>query len=207
YSDINLLFEILDMLLENAIKFTKKGSITISSSYEKGKVVFIVCDTGIGIPDNKKDLIFQLYRQGNSDINRDYEGLGLGLTIAKKLVDLLGGNIYLTDNINGGSCFHINISMPFKLNDQTKGKKDVFFIPAGLSIENKKELKKLALSLSEYVKVFDPGKIRHLSSELVKISSDLEELSKKIINTADTYNESEFTLLVEEMLKGINNEE
>ncbi|MBI9099871.1 MAG: HAMP domain-containing histidine kinase, partial [Spirochaetaceae bacterium] len=107
YTDQNALFEILEMLLENAIKFTEKGSITIESSYHNGELEYTLEDSGSGISDQQKDIVFQLYRQGNSNMDREYEGVGLGLTIADKLTQMLEGSITLSDSESGGARFRI----------------------------------------------------------------------------------------------------
>jgi len=207
YSDYGVVFEILEMLLENALKFTDSGSIIIETSYERGALICQICDTGCGVPDSKKEMIFQLYKQGNSDLNREYEGLGLGLTIAQKLTELLGGSLIMKDNENRGSCFIVNIKMPYIINEQNSGRGTSQLIPDNLSDEKKKEFKQVVYGLSDCIKVFNADKIKIICAELRKISDDFEDLSDRIKKTADTYNEAEFSQILEEMLKGIEDEE
>ena len=108
-TDNEKVYAILSNLVRNAIKFTYDGSIEFG--YEKkGKFLeFFVKDTGIGIPDNQKELIFERFRQGSESHNRGYEGSGLGLSIAKSYIKMLGGEIWLENGENGGSIFYFTI--------------------------------------------------------------------------------------------------
>ncbi|MBK8562347.1 MAG: PAS domain S-box protein [Saprospiraceae bacterium] len=109
-----LLNQILLNLLGNAEKFTAEGKmgIRVMLKSRTGKVVtvrFEVFDTGIGIPPNKLDLIFQSFRQVDGDIKRRYGGTGLGLSIVKNLVELQGGFIQV-DSVEGqGTVFHFEL--------------------------------------------------------------------------------------------------
>jgi CheY-like chemotaxis protein len=111
--DPNRLRQILVNLLSNAVKFTGRGEIklTISgrqldSGYE---VHFAISDTGIGISSDKMDRLFQPFCQVDSSITRDYGGTGLGLAIAKRLVELMGGRIWVESELCRGSIFHFTI--------------------------------------------------------------------------------------------------
>lgn len=121
--DENKLRQILVNLLSNALKFTYKGSISlnasVNSSYkgnggrEKGVLIHIsVVDTGIGIPEEKQNLVFESFTQIDSSFTKKFAGTGLGLTIAKRLVHLMGGEIWLVSSAGNGSEFHF--SLPFK---------------------------------------------------------------------------------------------
>lgn len=114
-SDERLLREILDNLLSNAIKYTEKGSIELRSEIEKkeeGEYLFIkVSDTGIGIPEDKKELIWHEFRQVSEGVNRAFEGTGLGLTIAKRYVELLGGKISVESELGKGSTFIVELPL------------------------------------------------------------------------------------------------
>ncbi|MCX7876710.1 MAG: PAS domain S-box protein [Melioribacteraceae bacterium] len=112
-SDEKILRGILINLISNAIKFTPKGEITVSanliSKQSKNILQLKVTDTGIGIPKEKQELIFEAFRQASEGINRSFEGTGLGLTIVKKYVELLEGNISLISDVGLGSTFLIEI--------------------------------------------------------------------------------------------------
>jgi len=202
FIDFNALFEILEMLVENAIKFTDRGSVTVKSFFEKGILNYVISDTGSGVPDSKKELIFQLYRQGNSELDREYDGLGLGLTIAEKLTHMLGGTIHLTDNNDHGTCFNIQIKTEFRKRTYDEKKDSETSLPIDLNVSDKVIIGTYAEKMAEHIKVFDPVKIRQIAEDLVAENQNFKDLSDRIIRIADTYNESEFSLIIEEMKKG-----
>ncbi len=75
------------------VKYTKEGEVSVQLSETSDQVLIKVVDTGIGIPQENIDQIFEPFRQGSEGLNRRYEGMGLGLTITKKYVELLGGKL------------------------------------------------------------------------------------------------------------------
>ncbi len=99
--------QILLNLLSNAIKFTEKGEVTVIVEAKDGKVFLSVKDTGIGIPEEALDYIFDAFRQVDGSTTRKYGGTGLGLSIVKKLVELLGGEIRVKSKLNEGSTFTV----------------------------------------------------------------------------------------------------
>lgn len=106
--------QILSNLLSNAMKFTSRGGVTLKASLKEkldGKAVieFSVADTGIGIPLDKQEVIFESYAQASADTTRKYGGTGLGLAICKRLVDLQGGTIGVTSEPDKGSVFTISL--------------------------------------------------------------------------------------------------
>jgi two-component system, sensor histidine kinase and response regulator len=111
--------QVLINLIGNALKFTDKGSITLSVKPEKkdgGQYVlsFSVEDTGIGIPHDKLEDLFESYQQADKSTTRTYGGTGLGLTISKKLVELMGGRISVESSVGKGSrfCFTLPLTCP-----------------------------------------------------------------------------------------------
>lgn len=118
--------QILTNLLSNANKFTKYGGITLSADCllknDKNCLVkFVVEDTGIGIPEDKIDSIFQSFTQASTDTTRKYGGTGLGLTIVKKMVELQDGKIEVSSSVGKGSAFIVHL--PFEIsNDLSKQK-------------------------------------------------------------------------------------
>jgi PAS domain S-box-containing protein len=107
--------QILSNLLSNALKFTKKGSIhVILKELERkdnnSSIEFLVKDTGIGIPKDKHDIIFESFTQASSDTTRHFGGTGLGLAICKKLVELQGGILDLESELGKGSAFRFVLS-------------------------------------------------------------------------------------------------
>ena len=106
YGDINRIRQILYNLLSNAMKFTKKGYIEFGYQPQNNQGInFFVRDTGIGIPKEKYDEIFERFRQVDESSSRPYEGTGLGLTICKNLVEMMGGAIQVSPNEENGTRF------------------------------------------------------------------------------------------------------
>ena len=104
--------QILKNLLSNAFKFTQKGSVTLlvrSSATRQNFIEFVVRDTGIGIPEDKHQLIFEAFQQADGSTRRKYGGTGLGLSISRELSRLLGGEISLTSQPDEGSAFMVSI--------------------------------------------------------------------------------------------------
>jgi len=108
-SDKEKIKEILSNLIKNAIKFTATGSIEIGFSKNSDGLEFFVKDTGIGINPEQKELIFERFRQGSESVARYYEGAGLGLSISKAYVLLLGGRIWVESEEGKGSTFYFTI--------------------------------------------------------------------------------------------------
>ena len=103
---------ILTNLLKNAIKFTKSGSIEFGYECKGETLEFFIKDTGVGISPAQQQIIFERFRQGNESYNRDYEGSGLGLTISKSYVEIMGGQIWLESEVGKGTTFYFTI--PFE---------------------------------------------------------------------------------------------
>ena len=116
-SDAFRLRQIISNLLGNAYKFTEKGSITLTGKViEKNMfnhLILQISDTGIGISKEKQELIFKEFTQAENDTDKKYGGYGLGLTITKKLTQLLGGTIFLHSEIDKGSSFILEIPVEF----------------------------------------------------------------------------------------------
>jgi len=114
--DLGRLRQIILNLVSNAIKFTEQGEVAVEvfeESRTKKEIVlhFAVRDTGIGIPENKLEAIFQPFVQADSSLNRKYGGTGLGLAITSQLVKLMGGNIWAESQPGQGSIFHFTIRL------------------------------------------------------------------------------------------------
>ncbi|MCF8144947.1 MAG: PAS domain S-box protein [Deltaproteobacteria bacterium] len=108
--DPGRLRQILTNLVANALKFTEKGGITIDISVaedlgEQVKLRFSVTDTGIGIPEDKRDAIFESFTQADSSTTRKYGGTGLGITISKQLAEMMGGEVGVESEVGAGSHF------------------------------------------------------------------------------------------------------
>jgi signal transduction histidine kinase/CheY-like chemotaxis protein/HPt (histidine-containing phosphotransfer) domain-containing protein len=122
--DPNRLTQILVNLIANAIKFTSSGSVSIDahvihSNPEEVNIQFSIKDTGIGIPEDKIETIFERFNQGNTETNRKYGGTGLGLTIVKNLIELQKGTISIRSKVNQGSEFIFQITYPVSIENFT----------------------------------------------------------------------------------------
>jgi PAS domain S-box-containing protein len=109
--DSNRLRQILMNLVGNAIKFTDHGEIAVKVQVESKEGLdslchFTVADSGIGIPEDKRELIFMPFSQADSSTTRKYGGTGLGLTISTRLVQMMGGKIWVESEVGRGSQFH-----------------------------------------------------------------------------------------------------
>lgn len=119
YTDYLKLKQVINNLLSNSIKFTEKGDVTINVRVLNIKnnlynLEFSIADTGIGIPEDKKDMIFKPFTQIDSSMSRKYVGTGLGLVICKNIVEMLGGNIHSENNTPQGTKFIFNIKAEVK---------------------------------------------------------------------------------------------
>lgn len=105
YGDKGRVQQVLTNLLGNAFKFTSKGQVTLKIARQSTMVEFRVEDTGIGIPEDALDYIFDEFRQVDSSPTRAFKGTGLGLAITRRLVELMGGKVGVTSTMNVGSVF------------------------------------------------------------------------------------------------------
>jgi PAS domain S-box-containing protein len=110
-SDVVRVRQILSNLLSNAFKFTSEGHIVVTYEVKGNYVVFKVEDTGIGIAKKNQQLIFERFRQAEPAYNRSFGGAGLGLSICKGLVELLGGEIGVESEYGKGSVFYFTIPL------------------------------------------------------------------------------------------------
>tara|TARA_R110002073_G_scaffold225784_1_gene386590 strand:- start:13775 stop:16771 length:2997 start_codon:yes stop_codon:yes gene_type:complete len=168
-------------LLSNASKFCKNGTIKleIDKVHDQGedKLMVKVSDTGIGIPPESLATLFDEFVQVNSSINRTYGGTGLGLAISKKFVELMGGSIEVTSEINQGTCF--TVILPTSLE---KDPRETVHLP--LSLQSQKEKEQCILVIDDDMSSRDLL-TRYLTREgfLVTTASDAVEgmkLAKKL---------------------------
>ncbi|MGM0509284.1 MAG: ABC transporter substrate binding protein [Fusobacteriota bacterium] len=139
--DRGKLFQIIGNLINNAVKFTKSGDIFLKVNTKKRvndkiQLEFIVRDTGIGISEEKQEMIFDKFVQGDLGYTKEYQGTGLGLSICKQLVNLMGGNITLNSNPGIGTTieFYINLEI------QEDNLNDTAFLEMDLNLDNHKVL-------------------------------------------------------------------
>jgi PAS domain S-box-containing protein len=129
FTDSNRFHQILDNLLNNAIKFSEVGKVEVGYNFKKYSshtvVEVYVKDEGCGIPQNRKDIVFERFRQGDEESFND--GTGLGLSISKGLVELLGGEIRFESELGKGSTFYF--TLPYSKNELADTDDSVFILP------------------------------------------------------------------------------
>ena len=108
-TDQNKLDSILSNLIRNAIKYTDQGTILLGGGIQGKMIEFIVKDTGIGIPENRLNAVFNRFEQADLMDRRARQGSGLGLSIAKAYVEMLGGNINVSSAVGKGTIFRFTI--------------------------------------------------------------------------------------------------
>ncbi|SDL50590.1 tetratricopeptide repeat protein [Kriegella aquimaris] len=128
-ADENRLQQILHNLIGNAIKFTKKGQVEINAIEKDDQLSISISDTGIGIPEEKFESIFESFEQIDGATAREYGGTGLGLSVSKQLVQLHGGTIEVQSEVGKGSTFNFTLPLSNK-------KREDFSAQSKPSLEN-----------------------------------------------------------------------
>jgi len=108
-TDKNKFLGIVNNLIKNAIKFTNEGSIEIGCEQKEKELFCYVKDSGIGIPEDRREAIFNRFEQADIYDVAVHEGSGLGLAISKSYIEMLAGKIWLESEVNKGSCFYFTI--------------------------------------------------------------------------------------------------
>lgn len=119
YSDEEKLYHVFQNIVGNAIKFTDEGQVALHVELEDQTVLVHVIDTGIGIPDDQLEKVFDEFVQVDGSFSRKFQGSGLGLAIARKLMHLLGGKINISSELGKGSVFTVFIPVNPELPEPT----------------------------------------------------------------------------------------
>ncbi|WP_020182497.1 PAS domain S-box protein [Methylotenera sp. 1P/1] len=123
--------QVLMNLLGNAIKFTEQGHVKlVVTQLDHQQVSFSVMDSGIGIPQDRLDVIFEPFTQADSSMSRKFGGTGLGTTISKQLVELMGGHLVAKSEIGSGSCFTMILPLQLGTVQIEKTKHQAYALPA-----------------------------------------------------------------------------
>ena len=122
-TDGDKLKQVLANLINNAVKYTHKGEIVFGYKREKEVLHFYVGDTGIGISSELQEKIFERFRQAELGVTREYEGAGLGLSISRAYVEMLGGEMWVVSTPGHGSVFHFTLPFhPMESNESNPAK-------------------------------------------------------------------------------------
>ncbi len=173
-TDTEKFYSVLTNLVKNAIKYSNEGTIEIGYSIKDGTLEFYVKDTGIGIPKNRQEAIFERFIQADILDKLARQGAGLGLSISKAYINMLGGEIWIESEIGKGSTFYFTLPYTTKA-DKIKDIQNNFELSNEKLGDNNEKLKILIAEDDE-------------TSEML-ISIIIEDISKEII-TAKTGNEA-----------------
>ena len=175
-TDKEKLYAILTNLVKNAIKFTNEGSIEFGCEKKEGMLEFFVKDSGLGIPNSKKEIIFERFRQVNDTVSRSHEGSGLGLAISRAYVEMLGGKIWVESEVGKGSSFYFTI--PFQSEYKTEKENSAEKENSGIKEENKiKDLKVLIVEDDAISKLLVTIAVKPYSKEILKVSTGIEAIA------------------------------
>jgi len=141
--DVTRLRQILINLLSNAVKFTRHGSVRLSVEAEAGqesdeysRLSIQVADTGIGIPLERIEDLFEPFEQADDEVSRQFGGTGLGLTICRQLVEMMGGQIWAESALGEGTVFYVSLELPVAALDQIEARKQLADTPSDLGREH-----------------------------------------------------------------------
>lgn len=203
FFDDVLLTEVFTNLIENAIKFTAKGNIMISTNSNEESLIITIADTGVGIPVEKQKLIFEEFRQVSEGLSRGYEGTGLGLTIAQNFVKLMNGEISVESEVDKGTTFTIKFPNQHlspnedKVENDQKDVKRVTTLPNILYVEDDLITVDVIEKYMEKVGTMEIAVTGEIALE--KIASKQYDVILIDINLGYGMNGKEFTRLVRNM--------
>jgi PAS domain S-box-containing protein len=150
--DSTRITQILTNLINNAIKFTEEGKVVLDMELEEigpnsSSICFEIKDTGIGIPEDKQEKIFRSFAQANSNTTRKYGGTGLGLAICKKLVELMGGDLWVESTEGKGSTF--GFTLTFKNSTVADDHSEEDYSMDSFNMDDVKSLKGIKILVAE----------------------------------------------------------
>lgn len=169
--------QVIQNILSNAIKFTDQGEVKLSAnilnnSYDNDVIQFIISDTGIGIPTENIDTIFDVFEQASNNVSGTFGGTGLGLPIVKKLLELMEGEINVISE-NGTTSFEFFLNLKRSINSGTK---DSLNINKG-SFKDFKGVKVLVAEDNKVNQFLIEGYLKHLNVEFTIVNNGEEAIS------------------------------
>jgi CheY-like chemotaxis protein len=172
--------QILVNLLGNALKFTQQGEVKVNIGKAEedatDEVVTLLCsvtDTGIGIPEDKKGLLFESFSQADSSTSKRYAGTGLGLAICKRLTGMMGGQIWFESTEGKGTSFHFTVRFPKSSMEKTKKSSET-------GASRPQDLRGLKILLAEDNKIIQMALrqvVEQLGASCVTVSNGKEVMS------------------------------
>lgn len=191
FTDRQRLEQILRNFLSNAIKFTEKGHIGISAAAvagDKSRIDIQISDTGLGIPREKQELVFEAFEQADGSVSRRFGGTGLGLTISRELAQLLGGEILLSSKEGKGSSFTLRI--PFQLPDQApEARNGISSEPSPVRISFAEESPSVAATAAQSINLEAQKRVSDIRIEekTILIVEDDDKFRKSVVEVAGSY--------------------
>ena len=171
-TDREKVYAILTNLVKNAIKYSNEGIIEIGYKHKEANLEFFVKDTGIGIPKNRQEAIFERFIQAEIPDEWAQQGAGLGLSITKAYVEMLGGKIWVESQDGAGSTFYFTLPYSERLSNENVGKK---VLPS----DNNEQIRKLKILIAEDDKVSEmliEKTLKLLSKEIIKARTGVDAM-------------------------------
>jgi PAS domain S-box-containing protein len=172
-TDREKLYAILINLVKNAIKYSEKGSIELGYNKNNHYVEFYVKDSGIGIPKEKQETIFNRFVQAEMGMKRPYDGVGLGLSISKAYIEMLGGKIWLKSEPGIGSTFYFTLPIDGKAGEIAAANEKAISFEAYDQVE---KLKILIAEDDEKSAIFIAKLLKPFSKRILKAKTGTEAL-------------------------------
>jgi CheY-like chemotaxis protein/anti-sigma regulatory factor (Ser/Thr protein kinase) len=172
-TDREKIFAILTNLVKNAIKFTETGSVEIGYIQKDEYLEFYVTDSGIGVDDNRQVAIFERFMQADISDSRAYEGAGLGLSISKAFVEMLGGELRIESKKGEGSSFYFTIPHTNNLGEKANKETGIQIDSAGFQT---KKLKILIVEDDETSDLLLTIRLDDISREILHAGNGVEAI-------------------------------
>jgi PAS domain S-box-containing protein len=180
-TDNEKLYAVLTNLVKNAIKFTNEGSIEFGCEKKGVFLEFFVKDSGIGISDSQKGIVFERFRQASESVSRSHEGSGLGLAISKAYIEKLGGKIWVDSEKGKGSTFYFTIPLQSESENNLEHdcEETIKTEKENLEMQEENKIKGLKVLIVEddpISKLLLTFVIKSFSKEIIKVSSGIEAI-------------------------------
>jgi hypothetical protein len=170
-TDPEKIYAILTNLVSNAMKFTHEGSIEFGYEKKGNYLEFYVKDTGIGISQQHKEIIFERFRQGDKLNSKNYEGTGLGLSISKSYVEMLGGTMWVESEYGKGATFYFTLPYNVETEKKEVNKEEPSVIGTAHHVKN---LKILIAEDDEHSEYLLTTIVKKISADIINVRTGVE---------------------------------